>query len=248
VWLSNHLPEIGEIQMSINTLAIDIGGTGLKASVLNASGEMIVDRVRVATPKPCPPDLMIETLRALVAPLPEYHRISVGFPGVVRDGTILTAPNLGTEFWSGFNLASGLSEALGSKPIKVINDADMQGLAAIKGKGVEMVITLGTGFGTGIYVDGKLGPHLEMAHHPFYKGATYDKTLGNANRAVIGNKKWRKRVVEAIHNLNVLTNFDQLYIGGGNAKRLEGKVELADNITLIDNKAGILGGIKIWED
>ena len=234
--------------MSINTLAIDIGGSGLKASVLNEAGEMMVDRVRVPTPKPCPPELMIETLSTMVAQLPEYHRISVGFPGVVRKGVILTAPNLGTEFWNGFDLAGGLSEALGSKPIKVINDADMQGLAAVKGEGVEMVITLGTGFGTGIYVDGKLGPHLEMAHHPFHKGATYDKTLGNANRSAIGNKKWRKRVVEAINNLTVLTNFDHLYIGGGNAKRLAGKVELAENIKIIDNKAGILGGIKIWED
>ena len=230
----------------INTLSIDIGGTGLKASVLDNDGNMVVDRVRIDTPKPCPPELMISTLKALVEALPDLEGISVGFPGVVRKGVILTAPNLGTESWTGFNLAEGLGEALGGKPIQVINDADMQGLAAVQGQGVEMVITLGTGFGTGIYIDGELGPHLEMAHHPFRKGQTYDMQLGDKTRAAIGNQKWLKRVVKAIENLRVLTNFDHLYIGGGNAKRLPGKIDLADNITIIDNSAGILGGIKIW--
>ncbi len=231
---------------ALHTLSIDIGGTGLKASVLDEAGNMAVDRVRVDTPKPCPPDVMIATLTTLVADLPEYHRISVGFPGVVRKGKILTAPNIGTESWKGFDLATALGEALGNKPVKVINDADMQGLAAIVGDGVEMVITLGTGFGTGIYIDGKLGPHLEMAHHPFRKGETYDQVLGDEGRRVAGTKTWRKYVQEAIYNLEVLTNFDHLYLGGGNSARLVDKVELASNIHLIDNAAGILGGIKIW--
>src|SRR5437773_388946 len=77
------------------TLAIDIGGTGLKASVLNAKGEMVTDRVRVETPQPCPPEVMLETLGKLVEPLPNYSRVSVGFPGVVRHGQIITAHNLG---------------------------------------------------------------------------------------------------------------------------------------------------------
>src|SRR4051812_18547129 len=132
------------------TLAIDIGGTGLKATVLDDNGEMLVERVRVPTPSPCPPALMVETLAQLVAPLPPYDRVSVGFPGVVRRGKIVTAHNLGGEIWKGFDLDLALTEAL-RKPVRVLNDADIQGLGAIKGAGVEMVITLGTGLGSSLF-------------------------------------------------------------------------------------------------
>src|ERR1051325_5888788 len=125
------------------TLAIDIGGTGLKAAVLDAEGAMITERLRVETPSECPPALMVKMLAELVAPFKSYDRVSVGFPGVVRRGKILTAPNLGTEEWQGFDLDMALTKKLG-KPVRVLNDADIQGLGAIRGKGVEMVITLGT--------------------------------------------------------------------------------------------------------
>jgi len=85
----------------IRTLAIDIGGTGLKASVLDEEGQMLVDRVRVETPVGSPPEGIVETLAKLVEPLPAFDRVSVGFPGVVRDGWILTAPNLGHTDWEG---------------------------------------------------------------------------------------------------------------------------------------------------
>src|SRR5882724_5115216 len=78
-----------------HTLAIDIGGTGLKASVLDEHGEMVTDRARVETPHPSSPEVIVDELAKLVAPLPEYGRVSVGFPGVVRKGKIVTAPNLG---------------------------------------------------------------------------------------------------------------------------------------------------------
>ena len=128
------------------TLAIDIGGTRVKAALLDEQGRMITERVRVKTPKPCPPDLLVEKVRDLVAELPAFDRVSVGFPGVVRRGCILTAVNLGNSLWVGFNLEEALQAAL-ERPVRVINDADMQGPAAISGQGVEMVITLGTGVG-----------------------------------------------------------------------------------------------------
>jgi polyphosphate glucokinase len=227
------------------TLSIDIGGTGLKASVLDEKGQMVVDRVRVETPVGSPPEMIVETLVKLVEPLPSSDRVSVGFPGVVRDGKILSAPNLGNEAWKGFDLQSAMTEAL-KKPVRIVNDADMQGLGVILGKGVEVVITLGTGFGSGIYVDGRLSCHLEMAHHPFRKGETYDQQLGNAARKKVGSKKWNKRVKKAIKNLRVLTSFDHLYVGGGNAKKLNFK--LPDDITVVSNQAGIAGGIALWRD
>jgi polyphosphate glucokinase len=227
------------------TLAIDVGGTGLKASIIDDTGTMLTDRVRVDTPVGAPPKDIVEALARLVASLGSYDRVSVGFPGVVRDGRVLTAPNLDNKGWKGFDLAGALGKALG-KPVRVANDADVQGLAVIAGKGVEMVITLGTGFGTGLYLDGRLGPHLELSHHPFRKGETYDEQLGNAARKAIGKKKWNKRVKQAIANLRTLTSFDHLYIGGGNAKKID--FELDPDVTIVSNEAGIRGGVALWQD
>ncbi|MEW5848988.1 MAG: ROK family protein [Myxococcota bacterium] len=229
----------------VHTLAIDVGGTGLKASVLDGRGRLTVERVRVETPVGAPPEVYVETLARLVEPLPGYQRISVGFPGVVRGGVVRTAPNLKHKAWSGFDLASALTARLG-RPTRVANDADVQGLAVISGVGMEMVITLGTGFGTAIFLDGRLGPHLELAHHPFRKGQTYDQQLGEPARKQVGNKKWNKRVAQALEELQRLTHFDTLYIGGGNAKKLGFK--LPDNVKVVSNEAGIAGGVHLWRD
>src|SRR5437870_1922937 len=95
------------------TLAIDIGGSGLKVTVLDPSGSMLVERVRVETPRPITPPILVDTLAELVKPLPEFDRISVGFPGVVRDGIIRTAVNLNPQTFPGFNLAAALDDRLG---------------------------------------------------------------------------------------------------------------------------------------
>lgn len=227
------------------TLAIDIGGSGLKACVLDSEGNMITERVRVDTPPQCPPDLMERTLVDLVSPLPAYDRVSVGFPGVIRLGKVLTAHNLGQEAWHGFDLDLALEKALG-KPVRVLNDADVQGLGAISGKGAEVVITLGTGLGSSFAENGRLSMHLELAHHPFRKGHTYEEQLGNAALEKVGKKKWSKRVKRAVKTLRKLTNFDTLYIGGGNAKSL--KFELPEDVELVSNELGMKGGIWLWEE
>ena len=225
------------------TLAIDIGGSHVKASVLDNRGRMIHDRVRVDTPKNVTPQTLVTLIGSLVSELPRFDRVSVGFPGVVRNGVIRTAPNLGTDRFQGFNLARALERKLG-KPVRVENDADVQGLAVVKGKGVEMVITLGTGFGSSIFVDGRLGPHLELAHHMFRKDKTYEDELGEAARDRDGNETWQRHVFEAIDSLRNLTNFDHLYIGGGNARLLDAK--LPGDVSIVSNTAGILGGVRLW--
>ena len=225
------------------TLAIDIGGTGLKASIVGEDLAMLTERVRVATPVGAPPQKLVEVLAGMVAPLGAFDRVSVGFPGVVRDGRVLTAANLGNDKWTGFALAQALEAAL-AKPVRVANDADLQGLAVIAGKGVEMVITLGTGFGTGLYLEGRLAPHLEIAHHPFRHGETYDQQLGNATRKAIGSVRWNNRVKRAIGNMRRLTNFDHLFIGGGNAKKID--FALDPDVTIISNEAGMEGGVALW--
>jgi polyphosphate glucokinase len=239
------------------TLAVDIGGTGLKASVLGAAGLMVADRVKVATTYPLPPEKLVSVLTKLVAPLPKAERASVGFPGMVRDGKILSAPHFSTKsgpgsavdpdlakLWDDFDLASALSTAFGL-PTKVANDADIQGAAVITGEGLELTITLGTGFGTGLFYNGQMLPHLEVAHQPFRKGETYNDQLGEAARKAVGEERWNKRVNKAIANLRALMFFDRLYIGGGNSRRVS-RHHLADDVTIVDNTAGILGGIKLW--
>ena len=242
---------------SPNTLAIDIGGTGLKASVLDASGAMLTDRARVETTYPVSPTHMVDQLAALVAPLPAFERISVGFPGVVRHGQVLTAPHFvtvggpGTKVdpalqtqWSGFDLASALATQL-AKPCRVLNDADLQALDVVSGVGVEVVITLGTGFGSAVTQDGRLGAHLELSQHPFRKGETYNEQLGDATRSHIGNDKWNQRLRRAIATLHTLFLFDHLYLGGGNTRHIT--LALADNVTIIDPNAGLLGGLRLWQ-
>jgi polyphosphate glucokinase len=239
------------------TLAIDIGGTGLKACSLDRTGRMLSDRLRVRTPYPIPPTKLVKELCQLAAPLKNYGRVSVGFPGMVRDGLILSAPHLvlanGPESkvdpdvagaWHRFDLASALAEAFG-KPTRVINDADLQGLDAASGHGLEVVITLGTGFGTAVIHDGQLAPHLELSQHRFRHGETYDEQLGDTTRKRIGKTKWNKRVHKAITALDALFMFDHLYIGGGNATRLKG--DLGPKVTTIDPNAGLLGGVRLWD-
>jgi polyphosphate glucokinase len=227
------------------TLAIDIGGSGLKATVLDPTGGMLVERVRVETPHPITPQILVDALVKMTRNLPEFDRVSVGFPGVVRGGVVKTATNLDPQTFPGFDLAAALKEGLG-KPVKVINDADMQGFGAVMGKGVELVITLGTGMGSALFSDGGLAPHLELAHHPFHKGRTYEDELGDPARRRYTRRKWNRRVRKAIETLRVLTNFDHLYIGGGNAKRVE--LELPPDVSIVDNRAGVLGGIRLWEE
>ncbi len=147
--------------------------------------------------------------------------------------------------WSEFDLATTLTATFGV-PTKVANDADIQGAAVVKGNGLELVITLGTGFGTGLFYEGQLMPHLEIAHQPFRKGETYNEQLGEATRKEIGEERWNKRVHKAIVNLRALMFFDHLYIGGGNSRRVAAH-HLPDDVTVVDNTAGILGGIKLWE-
>src|SRR5262245_25289989 len=108
------------------TLALDIGGSHLKAVVLGPDGRMMVDEVFIATPQPCPPTTLLKVLDRLIRPLPKFDRVSVGFPGFVRRGSVVTAPHLGTPPWQGFELAKTLSARLG-KPTRVLNDAGRAG-------------------------------------------------------------------------------------------------------------------------
>jgi|HubBroStandDraft_6_1064221.scaffolds.fasta_scaffold71843_2 polyphosphate glucokinase len=226
------------------TLAIDIGGTGIKAALLDDAGSLIGERQRVPTPpKPVAPEDLVRAIDEVAAPLGTFERVSVGFPGYVRDGRVITAPNLGTDALAGFDLQSVLAEHLG-KPVRVLNDADVQGFGAIKGQGLEMVLTLGTGAGTALFHDGEIMPHLELAHHPVSGNKTYDQYVGNAARRKKGKKAWNKRVAKVIDILREVVRFDHLYLGGGNAKDIT--FALPPDVSIVPNTDGLTGGIRLW--
>jgi polyphosphate glucokinase len=227
----------------LRILAIDIGGTGLKAAVVDTSGHLLVRRRRFATPYPCPPSVMLDALAELVGPLPAHNRIAIGFPGVVRRGRVVTAPHFGTEDWTEFPLCAAASERFGG-PARMVNDAEMQGLAVIRGKGLELMLTLGTGAGTGLFRDGLLMPHLELAHHPIYGKKTYNGYIGDDALKKVGRKHWNRRVAKTIDILASLLHFDHLFIGGGNARKLS--IETSAWTTIVPNDAGLEGGAGLW--
>ncbi|MEN9215968.1 MAG: ROK family protein [Gloeomargarita sp. HHBFW_bins_162] len=229
--------------MSPYTLAIDIGGSGIKALVLDTNGKPISPRERQATPRPAQPQPILEIIDTL-AKGKTYDRVSVGFPGVVRQGIIATAVNLHPD-WAGVNLQELLVERL-QAPVRVINDADVQGYGAIQGQGVELVITLGTGVGSALFTQGKLVPNLELGHHPFRKDLTYEQSLGLAALKRDGVKKWNRRVTKALTQWQNLFHADQLYLGGGNAKHIN--FALPPWVQIVPNLAGLLGGIALWQE
>jgi polyphosphate glucokinase len=226
------------------TLAIDVGGSGIKVMILDEQGTPVSNRARVETPQPAKPSPVIEAIVQLVSQQGEFDRVSVGFPGVVRLGVTETAVNLDPD-WVGLNLETVLSERLG-KPVRVANDADIQGMGAIAGQGVELVITLGTGFGSALFLNGKLVPNLEMGHHPFRNDNTYEQQLGRAALDSVGQKKWNRRLEKAIATLRNLFNYDALYIGGGNTDKVT--IDLPPNVKIVPNVSGLLGGIVLWKD
>lgn len=227
----------------VQTLAVDIGGSGIKVMVLDPEGDSLSDRDRVDTPPVPTPDAVLQVIQTL-AENKSFDRVSVGFPGVVRRGVTETAVNLHPE-WVGFDLANALAKRLG-KPVRVANDADIQGLGAVIGDGLEMVVTLGTGFGSAMFLNGKLIPNLELGHHPFRKSETYEQQLGRAALDEIGKKRWNNRLERAIDLLERIYNYDWLYLGGGNTKKID--FVLPPNVKIAPNVTGLLGGIALWQD
>jgi polyphosphate glucokinase len=231
------------------TLAVDVGGTGVKASVLDAAGKMCVPRVRVPTPDPCRPDILLQAIADLVAQLPAFDRISIGFPGVIRDGKTITAPHFDEGEWRNFPLAQAASRRFG-KPARLLNDAEVQGLGIIAGqgtgRGLEVVLTLGTGVGSAVFHDGVLAPHLELSVHPIGRGKkTYNDYVGELARHEVSARKWNRRVRKVIAIVDLLLHYDVLYLGGGNAAKLD--ADLPGNVRIASNDTGITGGIHLWD-
>jgi polyphosphate glucokinase len=223
-------------------LCFDVGGTGLKAAIIGANGNFIVPRLRIKTPRHRTPAKVVPLLVAMAKKLGKFDHVTVGFPGVVKKGCVIHAPAFG-DAWHGFDLTGALRKQL-KKPVKVLNDADVQGLAVIKGKGLELVCTLGTGFGTAWFRDGELMPHMDLAHLVMHRKDDFDRVIGDVTRRKIGNHHWNKRLHKLIGVLETVFAYDHLYLGGGNSRCVD--IKLPKNVTTVSNDAGMEGGAFAW--
>jgi polyphosphate glucokinase len=227
------------------TLGIDIGGTALKMMVIDTYRNPLSEYLIKPTPHPATADLILKEIAEMIHLLNRsFDRVSAGFPGVIKQGLIQTAPNLDSS-WHGFNLQKELEKMTG-KPARVGNDADVQGFGDVRGEGVELVITLGTGMGSALFTDGQLVPNLELAHHPFLDNKTYEELLGKHALDTLGLEKWNENLKLAIPLWAQTFNYDYLYIGGGNTHNVN--FTLPTNTTLSKNIEGVLGGTALWQD
>ena len=240
------------------TLAVDCGGTGIKAMVLDAAGASVSERVKRRTPYPCPPDVLIGAVVDVAERTGQpFDRVSVGFPGMVRNGVVLATPHYVTEAgpftpvrpdlvkaWTDFDVRAALERALG-QPTRVLNDAEVAGLAVIERRGFEVLLTLGTGLGCALFADGRILPKIEMSQAPFRKGQTYDQQLGHQARKRIGPVRWTERVAKAVDALRPVLWWDRLYVGGGGAKHLTRTI--GPDVTIVSNDYGLLGGARLWD-
>lgn len=226
-------------------LSIDIGGSFIKAALLNTKGGICSPFRKVPTPAKEPVAEMISALLRLSMQFENFDRISIGFPGYVKNGIVYTAPNLSNDTWKQIPLQDLLSDTTGM-PVRIVNDADMHALSISKGEGLEMLITLGTGLGSALVYNGILLPHLELAHHPFRMDVTTDIYIGNRTLMEIGRPAWNTRVQELLSVLQTVFNYDHLYIGGGNSRHIT--FDLAHNMDIVTNEEGIKGGAQLWAD
>ena len=223
-------------------LAIDVGGTNIKALLFNSDGVAASERLQIATPHPAKPDVLIAAIIELAQSMGEYDRLAIGFPSVVEQGVTRGAINLHPD-WDGFPLAEVLQKYL-DKPVRIANDADVQGCGAIAGQGVELAVTLGTGFGSALFLDGQLLPNLELGQHIFRDRQTYEDCLGQFALDRVGIAEWNLALQDAIKSLYKLFNYRQLYIGGGNARLIT--IPIPDNVAIVSNDLGLIGGLALW--
>lgn len=242
------------------TLAVDCGGGGLKASVLDSAGTMHAPAVRRPTPYPLPPTRLLDEIAALAAELPPADRVTVGMPGMVRHGVVVTTPHYVTRSgprtrvlpelvtaWAGFDMERAVADRLGL-PSLVLNDAEVHGCGVVAGTGLEVVITLGTGLGNAMFDGGRLAPHLELSQAPVRWGLTYDEYVGEHERLRLGDAHWSRRIRRVVDALEPVLVWDRLYLGGGNSRRISAPTlaRLGDDVVVVPNSAGIVGGVRAW--
>jgi len=208
-------------------IGIDIGGSGIKAGIVDTEkGQILGDRIRIPTPQPSTPEAVAAAVAQAFQYLNYQGPAGIGFPAAITDGVVRTAANI-DKSWIGVQAEQLFSQATGS-PCSVINDADAAGLAEIRfGEGRDVagtviVITVGTGIGTSVFLNGNLLPNTELGHL-MYKGRIAEKLVSDATRKKQGLswKKWAKRFSGYLRHLEGLFYPELIIIGGGTSKKWE---------------------------
>jgi polyphosphate glucokinase len=243
------------------TLAVDCGGSGIKAAVLDAAGTAHAQPVRVPTPYPLAPELLVDVIAKIAAELPDAQRVTVGMPGMIRRGVVVHTPHYITRSgprsrvdpvlaaaWANFDMQAAVSARLGM-PALVLNDAEVHGAGVVAASGLELVLTLGTGLGSAHFHGGRLAPHLEWSRAPVRRSTTYDQYVGEPERRRLGDGLWSRRVLAMVDGLRPVFWWDRLYLGGGNSRRVtpSALARLGDDVVVVPNSAALTGGARAWE-
>lgn len=246
----------------MQVLGIDIGGSGIKgAPVETASGQLAAERLRIATPAPSTPDAVAAVIRQITDSFGRTAgAVGITFPGVVKNGRVVTAANMDPA-WVGFDAGTFFTAKLG-RPAVVINDADAAGLAEIRlgaGRGIGgtvILLTLGTGIGSAVFLDGRLVPNTEFGHMEV-RGKDAEARASDRVREEkdLGWEPWGERVGEVVGRLAFLLNPDLVIIGGGVSRKAEkflpvvqGMVKVPVVPAQLQNQAGLVGAALVAAD
>jgi polyphosphate glucokinase len=239
-------------------IGVDVGGSGIKAAVVDIdAGRFVSERLRVVTPNPATPEAVIASIGRLVKRLAKANGlgtttpVGVGLPGVAMDNTLMTAANI-DEGWIGFPVVERMRKAT-ARPVDIVNDADAAGIAEMRfgvgrGKtGVVIFLTLGTGVGSGVFVDGILVPNTEFGQMEIRGRAAERRSAAAARvRRGLSWKAWSQDLDEHLHRIDELMWPTLMILGGGVSKRAD---QFIPRLTVrcpvvpaeLRNDAGIVG-------
>ncbi len=216
---------------ALRILVLDIGGSHVKVALPGRP-----DEVEVASGTRLTPQKMLRKLRPVLRG-ERFDRVSIGYPGIVVRGRIVSEPAHLGRGWAGFDF-----ERAFHRPTRIVNDAAMQALGSYHG-GRMLFLGLGTGLGTALVLDGEIEP-MEIAHLPYKKGRTYEDYVGEAALERLGHKKWQKEVRDVTCLLTAALEPEYVVIGGGNERKLR---RLPPKSERGDNRNAILGGLRLWD-
>lgn len=239
-------------------LAIDVGATNIKFCHVAPDGERLENPHRRPTPYPCTPERLVEVIVERIAQSTST-RVGVGFPGEFADAHVVRPGNLSRpggaasdvdpeleRRWRGFALEDTLRAASG-RDVRVVNDARMAALGSIEGRGVELVLTLGTGLGLSLAVDGEFRRVRDVGAEVVDHGVTYDQTLGETARSR-DEQRWSENLVRIIDGFVDEFGAHRVYLAGGNARRVSPYLfERADyRVVIGGNEAPLRGAAKLF--
>ncbi len=237
----------------MRVLGIDFGGTGIKGAIVDArKGELVSERLRLPTPEESKPQDVANVINEIVTSFTWKGRLGLGFPAIIKNGIACNAANISKK-WIGENIVTLLQQRTGCE-VFVVNDADAAGLAEMTfgagrefPKGVVLMLTLGTGIGSSIFLNGQLFPNTEFGHIQI-RGKDAEQRASDVVRRAkeLSWKAWAKRFQEYLDHMEMLINPDVIIVGGGASKYYEKFFRyLKTNAQLIPayylNQAGIIG-------